>query len=109
MAFITIDQYKNVKQKTLSGIFSPNSLKEVHITTKKTLMQITQPKKTELHKLEHSALIGFFTITAEIHGLGGAHDSTWIDGSSELFTFPKLYSILIANIASLVLPELIYE
>ena len=40
---------------------------------------------------------------------GGAHDSMWIDGSSELFTFPKLYSILIANIASLALPELIYE
>ena len=40
---------------------------------------------------------------------GGAHDSTWIDGSSELFTFPKLCSILIANIASLALPELIYE
>ena len=40
---------------------------------------------------------------------GGAHDSTWIDGSSELFTFPKLYSILIANIASLALLELIYE
>ena len=47
--------------------------------------------------------------TENIFCEGGAHDSTWIDGSSELFTFPKLCSILIANIASLALPELVYE